>query len=836
MSLRSSLSILAVFAFAALTPGLHAQQPKVLAPHRPVDPIITPRPNWSVPMKTPRSMVGGLWMIDANFRSTIYLKNDVKNAPVTVTPVLYLSNGKSYVLPDVNLDPSGTAIVNINDALARQGIASWATLSGYVEIKYTWAWDPLCVTIQNVDTVHSLIFTYFLRPSSPDHRAQTTGSQAQQSQTLQGMWWKQESNVAGFVALSNLLTQPLSAKIVTSDDKGTPLVQHTVTVSPHGTKIVQLSELNSALAVAGGVTINYTGAVNDLLINGGLEDPATGYSANIRFTYPRRHAAQPPAEGYAELGLMAGAADPMMSFPASTVFTPYSVVRNIGDQPILITPTLWWMEAGAARSAQLPLWTVPPHATQSLPLASLMSQTALKNFNGSFNLILASDAPPGSFLLASGSVDRSNTYAFEVIPQGIGESIAKSLSYWSTANGDDTMVTLWNPADEAQNLVFTLFFAGGFYRYPVPLGPRATRTFNVSEIIQSQIPDENGNTIPAGVHEGSAEIAGIQAEQEHILVAMAAGTYNVRKATCAGSCITCNGYTGIDEFDFLDGSIPVGSTTTVTYSLLNNSGTYVNVSNSSTWSSSNAGIATVNTPGTVGGVAAGSFTAYATSSYQPEYDKFVCPTGDSVNCPEKEFQSSGGGIVVPKPTVSFSPISSVSVGQTGTTTATVSPTSNALPISLSISSPAAIVTPTGTFTNTTTVVVKGMSVGTAAITATVPNSDGGGPTPVGSTSFPVVAPPPVISGGNIVWWFNGQNPAASAYPISVTLTSSAGSSTSWSVSQSDAKVSLSSTTGAQITITSTGTDVQPDRQPWRDNVDRHRLERIGWDRRLRKRE
>ena len=226
-----------------------------------------------------------------------------------------------------------------------------------------------------------------------------------------------------------------------------------------------------------------------------------------------------------------------------------------------------------------------------------------------------------------------------------------SNSYWSTANGDDTMVTLWNPADEAQNLVFTLFFAGGSYRYPVPLGPRATRTFNVSEIIQSQIPDENGNTIPAGVHEGSAEIAGIQAEQEHILVAMAAGTYNVRKATCAGSCITCNGYTGVDEFDFLDGSIPVGSSTTVTFALLNNSGTYVNVSNSSTWSSSNSGIATVNTPGTAGGVAAGSFTAYATSSYQPEYSKFVCPTGDSVNCPEKEFQSSGQGVVLPKPTV-----------------------------------------------------------------------------------------------------------------------------------------------------------------------------------------
>ena len=254
-SARRSVLILCALSTFVFVSGLAAQQPKVLAPHRPVDPTITPRPNWPAPVKTPRSMVGGLWMIDANFKSTIYIKNGVKNAAVTVSPILHLSNGKSFTLPDVNLDPSGTAVVNVGDALARQGIASWATLSGYAEIKYTWAWDPLCVTIQDVDTTHSLIFTYTLRPSSPDPRAVTAGSQTQQSQTLEGMWWKQESNVAGFVALSNLLTQPVSAKIVTSDDKGTPLLQHTVTVSPHGTKMVQLKELNSTLASAGGVTV-----------------------------------------------------------------------------------------------------------------------------------------------------------------------------------------------------------------------------------------------------------------------------------------------------------------------------------------------------------------------------------------------------------------------------------------------------------------------------------------------------------------------------------------------------------------------------------------------------
>jgi len=97
--------------------------------------------------------------------------------------------------------------------------------------------------------------------------------------------------------------------------------------------------------------------------------------------------------------------------------------------PIAVTPVLWWMEAGAPRSARLPQLTLHPHSTTSLPVDSLLVQAGLKNFNGSFNLILETEAKPGALLLDSGSVDHTNTYVFEVIPQAIGESMAKSLSY-----------------------------------------------------------------------------------------------------------------------------------------------------------------------------------------------------------------------------------------------------------------------------------------------------------------------------------------------------------------------------------------------------------------------
>jgi hypothetical protein len=119
--------------------------------------------------------------------------------------------------------------------------------------------------------------------------------------------------------------------------------------------------------------------------------------------------------------------------------------------------------------------------------------------------------------MASGSVDQRNTYVFEVSPQPVAVSVAKGLSYWSTANGDDTMVTIWNPAAEAQDFLVTVFFSGGHYKYPIHLGPKATHSFNISEIVEAQTPDAEGNIIPAGVHEGSAEISGLEGATQPLL-------------------------------------------------------------------------------------------------------------------------------------------------------------------------------------------------------------------------------------------------------------------------------------------------------------------------------
>jgi hypothetical protein len=448
------------------SPGL-AQQSKVLAPHKPVPPVIsTPQPLHKPSAQ--RYLAGGLWITDAGMKSNLHITNDLVTSPLSIAPVLWLSNGARLPLPAIDLEPSGTTVLSINQALANQGLAPYATLSGYIELDYEWPWDAICATVVNSDTAHSLIFNYGLQLSSS---AVVHRSGQAVPQTLEGLWWKQEANVTGFIALTNPGSEAITVDLAVSDALGNTISQAGATVSPHGTKMLDVAGLPQTAGTSGGLRVSYNGQPNDLLVSGGLRDDATGYSANISFAPPASAASQASTVSYAELGLMTGQADPMLAFPAGTVFTPYSVARNISSQPIVITPNLWWMEGGAAKTAALSQLTLAPFQSKDLGVPALLAQVGLKGYNGTVNLVLnvTANTPRGTVLLNSGSVDQRNTYVFQVVPEAVKESIAKNLSYWSTANGDDTMITLWNPADETQDFLLTLFYSGGHYRWPIHL-------------------------------------------------------------------------------------------------------------------------------------------------------------------------------------------------------------------------------------------------------------------------------------------------------------------------------------------------------------------------------
>jgi len=66
-----------ILAFVALFGwNCAAQQPKVLAPHRPLAPRLEKRVPWSKPMVA-QSATGGLWMTDADWKASLYYRTSL---------------------------------------------------------------------------------------------------------------------------------------------------------------------------------------------------------------------------------------------------------------------------------------------------------------------------------------------------------------------------------------------------------------------------------------------------------------------------------------------------------------------------------------------------------------------------------------------------------------------------------------------------------------------------------------------------------------------------------------------------------------------------------------
>jgi hypothetical protein len=240
----------------------------------------------------------------------------------------------------------------------------------------------------------------------------------------------------------------------------------------------------------------------------------------------------------------------------------------------------------------------------------------------------------------------AKNYVFGVQPSAVVESEAKTISYWSTANGDDTMITLWNPADEAQDFLLKVLFEGGHYQLPVHLDPRVTQTVNLSEIIKTQLPDSEGNLIPLSAHEGSAQISGSLGTAQRILLVMDAATYNTQKATCGHYCMNCDGYS-FGLIILTTFGVASGQNTQETFLGQYHNGTQYDLTTQGKWSTTDQTIATVNT-GLVSYVNLGNFNL--DSNFQSIiYNTNYC--GSNVTyCPANFIYGSASGAAGAVPT------------------------------------------------------------------------------------------------------------------------------------------------------------------------------------------
>jgi hypothetical protein len=606
-------------------------------------------------MKT-YTMYSGLWRTDGSFVSTIRVKNILVVAPMDITPVLFMADGTPYPLPSVHLAVSGVATINVNDALASapSSIANHLSEFGSAALLHTYS-SPghVSASMAVIDASRSLSYTFPF--------AESMG--ASMRQTLEGLWWKHDRDVSGWIALSNVSDAATQATVQFVGPGNTEQPGRTIAVAPHTTQMFHLEDFASnpsPLAKdAGGIHVQYTGQPGSVLVTGGLENAAEGYSANIPFWGHDMSSSPATSITYAFAGLIVGTPDPMMmpGFPKDTAFSPYLVLRNTSEKPLDVALQLNYMmgmggsstamNASAPVTRNLPAQHLAPLEAKQVDMQAALNSafrchsehsegSAFSCFNGSINLSASFTGKGGDLLLASGSVDQAGTYVFEVGAQSTATTQSKFAQYWSVANGSDTMFTLFNPSNAAQDFVATFHYGDGSGKYvlPVHLEAQASTMIDMAMLIMEKKPDADGNIIPSNIQEGSADFESAKGHRENITLVVDGGIYNVTTATCGCCYVTC---CGIIQDELVPNPMycPIGQTMQCSAQGVDCNGNTVGLGPGS-WSSSNTSIMTVDSSGNVTGHAVGSATISYTGPYTvgatgtfclPEP---TCPGGDPI--------------------------------------------------------------------------------------------------------------------------------------------------------------------------------------------------------------
>lgn len=559
---------------------------------------------------------------------------------------LFMADGTPYALPPIELEKAGVATVNINRSLENvpQDILPHLSTFGSASVGYRYDWQGVVYASMSIlDIPRSLQYSYpFVFPMnakmSMEHKPAST--------VMEGLLWSYSRHSEAFLSFANSSARDINVALRVLEDGGSSGEDRFIVPAWNtALKTVRIRGENGWNRAVGGVRIAFDADDDSLSVVGGIEDDAPGYSANIPL------AALPTADNLrtktslASTGMMAGKQDPMMGFPDNLRFEPYAYFRNIGDSPIHLSSRLYYDGNGKAHSSALPELVIPPHQSRELSISQ-----ALRGVDtGSVTLAYSYTGTPNALLAATGSVDQTGNYVFEVEPRGVAQTASKSAIYWLTANGFDTMYSLWNPSNQPQDLLLTFRYGvGQTYEHPVHLEPAGTAMVDIMQLAEMGMPDRNGHVLPLSASEGSLIVsAGNGSEHDPISVAVAGGIYNSHTATCSPTCETCNGCT----------SIPPNLTPNPFAEPIVNSGwmyaqcawyngTQYTYNNNANWSSNNTGVATVQTkgqsyPGLTYGAGAGSATISSFGQSIPTNAGQICGSPAPPSCPVAAPAQSG---------------------------------------------------------------------------------------------------------------------------------------------------------------------------------------------------
>jgi hypothetical protein len=244
---------------------------------------------------------------------------------------------------------------------------------------------------------------------------------------------------------------------------------------------------------------------------------------------------------------------------------------------------------------------------------------------------------PGAVVAEVSSVDTSRGLVVDAPVQNEGNGWAGSgANPWHLDAQTESILFLTNESNQPARIGFSIT-ANGVYYYltQLKLNPHETRAINIRQLRDAQLADFKKNLIPAAATDGS--VSWVRIDNVPVMGRLMvierhnglAASYDCCTCPCPNSYISI----GVTPSNF---NVAVGwaysCTATAEYDDCNSNQYYYDETSNSTWSSSDASIASVDSGGGVTGLTSGSATISATYSdctYDQSCTCFVAPSSGS---------------------------------------------------------------------------------------------------------------------------------------------------------------------------------------------------------------
>lgn len=442
---------------------------------------------------TTQRRISPFWTSIEDCLTTVHLRNNLIDEELTVHPIFFLEDGVRVPTDPVTLAPRGNASIQVNKLMASLG---YAGRFGGAEFVYERDHGGAL----NVET------EVLMPANSLAYSVESFAPTARGTNEKHGVFWLPMRSAEIFFAVYNSSDETIKVRPELTFD-GARSELDVIVLSPRGFGKVRMPGPHpwpEGREPVGSITIRHEGPAGAVQATGWIDCDGAGYSAMMAFTDPgltsgnELYGTQTFVGRHRSLRALGRAGD----------VESHLVLKNMSSVALAAEAEIFYTQRGGVGVSPVRLGTLQPGAVASLSFDELQSSGLLPRSVSEVSILVRHRGQEGALMGRIFGVSSDRTFGFYTkLESYVGGGY--DAVHWTTAGDRDSVITVANFGEEADDVTVTLAYNGGSLDLPkFTLESHAAETINVRDYLRS---------LPRGVVEGGYAVHGKDRRKSKLL-------------------------------------------------------------------------------------------------------------------------------------------------------------------------------------------------------------------------------------------------------------------------------------------------------------------------------